>query len=79
MNAVAFAAACGAFALPLAWILSLVRIEPPRYYSGAGSFIGMIFSTLVIGILAFSFANWVRRVHWTHSAEEALTELSDAA
>ena len=79
LNAVSFAAAWGAMAIPLAWILSLVRIAPPRYYSGAGSFMACVGATVVIGFMAASFANWARQVHWTQSAEEAFDQLSEAA
>ena len=79
LNALAFALAWGAFSIPMAWILSLVRISPPRYYSGAGTFVACVASALVIGTTAATFANWARRVRWTQSAEEAYDQLSEAA
>ena len=79
LNAASFAASWAALAIPLAWILSLVRISPPRYYSGAGTFAACLGSTMVIGLMAASFSNWARRVRWTQSAEEAFDQLSDAA
>lgn len=79
LNAVAYAMGWAGMAIPAAWILSLVRIVPPRFYSGAGSFSAVLGGVLLAAMLGATFANWAREVQWTSSADEAFTRWSEAA
>ena len=79
LNVLGFSLAIAAASIPFAWIVSLLRVSPTRYYSGAGVFAGLVGGTLMVAMTSATFGNWMRKERWRQSAAEAFAELDEAA
>ncbi len=63
-NALAFGLGCGAALIPLAWTVSLLRVAPDRYYSGAGCLAAIVGTSIMAAAVSGRFGNYHRQLEW---------------
>lgn len=70
LDTVTVGVGAGAAAIALAWIISILRVAPPNYYSGAGSFIALVGGAVLVSTVGKSLANHRRQLEWTAAAPD---------
>jgi glycine betaine/proline transport system permease protein len=62
VNAVVVGLGSGAALVAAAWIISLIRVSPPRFSSGAGSFLALLGGLALMATVLRALTNFRRRV-----------------
>ncbi|MCC5954430.1 MAG: ABC transporter permease subunit [Acidimicrobiia bacterium] len=76
INAVVAGLGVGATLVATAWIISIMRVAPPRITSGAGSFVALLGGLALLGTVLRALTNFRRRVVYDDAAHSAASESS---